>query len=247
MEKITKFLIKTVKKASKLITPEFEVRAKDDNGDLVTNFDFEIEQFVIGKIKKHYPNFDIVSEEFNSKKSVTENCFVIDPIDGTINFAHELPLWGIQVCCVKDGKTCSSVIFLPKLKELYWADKFGAFCNKKAISVKTRPLKNALFAIDGHNKPPSYTRLYGINHHIKITGVSCVNYAWVASGKLCGVIYKREACWDYLPGEYLVKQAGGVVFDSFNEHIATSCEEFLKLLKKECGQFENDTATTKHD
>lgn len=247
MEQITKFLIKTVKKASKMITPQFEIKAKDENGDLVTNFDFEIEKFIISKIKKHYPTFDIVSEEFNSLKTVTENCFVIDPIDGTINFAHGLPLWGIQVACVQNGTPCSSVIFLPKLHELYYADKSGAFCNNKQISVIQRPLKQALFAVDGKNKPPSFARLFKINQHVKITGVSCVNYAWLASGKFSGVIYKRESVWDYLPGQYLVECAGGVVLNSENEHISASNMEFAKLLKKECGFYKNDTVTTTHD
>ena len=95
MTKELKFLIDTVKEASKLITEEFEVKAKDNKGDLVTNFDYEVEQFMINEIKKAYPNFNIVSEEFNSNEGLTDNCFTIDPIDGTINFANNIPLWGI--------------------------------------------------------------------------------------------------------------------------------------------------------
>ncbi len=247
MENITKFLVKTVKKASKLITPKFEVKAKDDKGDLVTNFDFEIEKFIISQIKTHYPNFDIVSEEFNSLKTVSQNCFVIDPIDGTVNFAHGIPLWGIQVACIKDGETCCSVIFLPKLKELYYADSFGAFCNNKQIHVKTRPISQAIFAIDGHNRAPSIVRMQNAKRNFRITGVSCVNYAWTAKGIYSGVIYKLNHCWDYIPGEYLVKQAGGIISDLDNEHIAACDKECFDILKKECGYFKNDKATAVHD
>ena len=77
MEKDTKFLIEIVKQALNLITQEFEVKAKDNKGDLVTNFDYEIEKFIIDKIKQNYPQFDIVSEEFNSQNGLTKNCFVI--------------------------------------------------------------------------------------------------------------------------------------------------------------------------
>lgn len=66
MTKELKFLIDIVKEASKIITDEFEVKAKDDKGDLVTNFDYEVEQFIINKIKKEYPTFTIISEEFNT-------------------------------------------------------------------------------------------------------------------------------------------------------------------------------------
>ena len=82
------FLIEVVKEANSLITPDFEVKAKGNDGDLVTNFDLEIENFIIEKLKEKYPNFDIVSEEYNSNKGITKNCFVIDPIDGTVNFAN---------------------------------------------------------------------------------------------------------------------------------------------------------------
>ena len=123
MNKELKFLIDIVKEASKLITEEFEVKAKDNKGDLVTNFDFEVEQFMINEIKKAYPNFNIVSEEFNSNEGLTDNCFTIDPIDGTVNFANNIPLWGIQVACVKNGKTVAAVIYLVKLDELYYADE----------------------------------------------------------------------------------------------------------------------------
>mgnify|MGYP000180565464 FL=1 len=61
-----KFLIDVVKGASLLITEEFEVHAKENKGDLVTNFDFEIEKYIIDKIKQNYPNFSIISEEYNS-------------------------------------------------------------------------------------------------------------------------------------------------------------------------------------
>ena len=133
MTKDLLFLIDTVKKASEMITEDFTVKAKGKKGDLVTNFDFEIEKFIIAEINKEYKNFTIVSEEFNKDATLQDNCFTIDPIDGTINFAHNIPLWGIQVGLIREGKTCAAVIFLPKLNELYSADETGAYLNGKKI------------------------------------------------------------------------------------------------------------------
>ena len=144
MNKDTRFLIDLVKNANKLITDEFEVKAKGNDGDLVTNFDLEIENYMIEQIKENYPDFTIVSEEYNSDNNLTDNCFTIDPIDGTINFANRLPLWGIQVACIRNGKTCSSVIFLPKLNELYYADETGAFLNGEKIQVNNLSTKNGI-------------------------------------------------------------------------------------------------------
>ena len=122
-----KFLIDLVKDAKLMITDNYQVESKGDNGDLVTDIDYKIEEYFINKIKEKYPSFFIVSEEYNSDKLLTKNCFVIDPIDGTINFANHLPLWGIQIACIKDGEICASVIYLAKLDELYYADEHGAF------------------------------------------------------------------------------------------------------------------------
>ena len=110
MSEDLKFLIDVVRSASLLINDELEVKAKDDKGDLVTNFDFAIENYITGRIKEKYPDCSIISEEYNNNNELTEICFTIDPIDGTINFANGIPLWGIQVACIRDNKTCAAVI-----------------------------------------------------------------------------------------------------------------------------------------
>ena len=95
------FLKRIVNEANKISKRSFEVHSKGGENDLVTNLDLEIEKYLIDQIKENYPGFDIVSEELNTNGKVSDNCFIIDPIDGTINFANNLPLWGIQVACRK--------------------------------------------------------------------------------------------------------------------------------------------------
>lgn len=234
MEKITQFLIDIVKKAASFITPEFEVKAKDDKGDLVTNFDLEIEKFMISKIKENYKDFTIISEEFNSNNQLAKNCFVIDPIDGTVNFAHGLPIWGIQVACIKNNKPCSSVIYLPKFNELYYADKSGAFLNNEKIVVKAWPKQQALFGIEGGKQPDAYKNLTEFTKNVRMLNCICVLQAWVACGKFNGAIFKKENPWDYIPGQYLIKQAGGYIINEPNCHIAASNKELANLLKDVC-------------
>lgn len=248
MEKDTKFLVDVVKNAAQIITDDFVVKAKDKKGDLVTNFDFEVESFIINKIKEKYPTFEIVSEETNAKKEITKNCFVIDPIDGTVNFAHGLPLWGVQIAMIKNGKTCASCIYLPKLNECYYADKTGAYKNGEKISVKKGPFKSELFVVDGGGRIPTIVRVgKKVVSNQRNFGACCVSYAFLASGKIAGVIFKLDKCWDYLPGEYLAKQAGGTVIDKFNNHVAACSDEYAKFLSA-CGKFyEDDMASTNHD
>lgn len=231
MSQDSKFLIKLVKDASLLITDEFQVNAKGNDGDLVTNFDYEIEKYMIDKIIENYPGFSIVSEEYNSKNKLTDNCFTIDPIDGTINFANNIPLWGIQVACIRNGKTCAAVIYLPKLNELYYADLNGAFLNDKPIHVNNLDIHKGLYTIEGPEKSLDLIKMREVSSHCRDFYCSAVNFAWVACGKLSATNFVWDTLWDYIPGEFIVKQAGGTIYNNKKQHIAANNLEFLEILK----------------
>lgn len=226
-----KFLIDVVKGASLLITEEFEVHAKGNKGDLVTNFDFEIEKYIIDKIKQNYPNFSIISEEYNSGKTLTNNCFTIDPIDGTINFANNVPLWGIQVACIKEKKTCAAVIYIPKMNELFYADENGAFLNNKPIKVNLLDSKRGLYSIEGPNRLLGQVKMKQINPHCRDFFCAAINYAWVACGRLSATIFRKDSLWDYVPGQYIVEKAGGVMYNENGAHIAANNNEFLNVIR----------------
>ena len=234
-----KFLIDVVKGASLLITDEFEVKAKDEKGDLVTNFDYEIEKYIIDKIQEKYPNFSIISEEYNSDKQLSENCFTIDPIDGTINFANNIPLWAIQIACIKNKKTCAAVIYLPKLDEMYYADENGAFLNDKPISVNNTKYDKGLYSIEGPKKYLLNKKIISTNRNVRIFWSCAVSFAWLASGKISAVDVtadpvniKLDKIWDYLPGQYIAQKAGALIYNTDKMHIAANSKEFLELLKE---------------
>ena len=240
MSEDLKFLIDVVKSASLLINDELEVKAKDDKGDLVTNFDYAIEKYLIEKIKEKYPDFSIISEEYNNNNELTENCFTIDPIDGTINFANGIPLWGIQVACIRNYKTCSAVIYLPKLNELYYADENGAFMNDKPISVNQTGVDKGIYSIEGPGKFFLSDKMISTNRNYRIFWCSAVSFAWIASGKICATNITSDKMWDYVPGQYLVEKAGGVIYNSKKIHIGANSEEFVDLLKDNSLFFEKE-------
>ena len=227
------FLIKAVKDASAFITEDFIIEAKDSDGDLLTSCDTQIEKFLIKRIHRKYPGFGIVSEEFNDKKHLTKNCFLIDPIDGTINFAFQIPLWGIQVACRKNGRTVAAVIYLPRLNELYCADKSGAYLNGRKIHVNNASVSKALYAIEGGDKTSAMTRMRAHSRHFRYACCACVNFGWVACGRLSGMIYRKNYYWDYIPGQFIVKQAGGYIYNRKNCHIAANSQELCEIMKKD--------------
>lgn len=236
-----KFLIDIVKESSTLINKDFKIKAKDNNNDLITNLDTTIEKFLLNKINEKYPDFKIISEEFNKDTKKCENYFTIDPIDGTINFAHGLPLWGIQVAMVKNFETVASVIFLPELNNIFYADKTGAYKDGKILDLTKKEqstllidyiyLKNEQKFCDEltKNVPPelkgrTFRKFY----------CAAAVFSWVAEGKLSGYVFTSDKAWDYTPGMYLVKQAGGnieeLVFNNKTYWLAAHNKETLENL-----------------
>lgn len=233
MRKEIDFLKEIVLKANAISNESFEINNKGGESDLVTDLDLKIEKFLIDEIKREYPNFDIVSEEYNTNNQITDNCFIIDPIDGTINFANNLPLWGIQIACVKDGKTIASVISLPRINEFYYADENGSYLNDEMIKVKEVPVKNTLYAIDGNNNLPCMQRMRKYSSNRRNFGGVCVSMAFVASGRIHGAVFRSDKPWDYEPGLFLCKMAGASICNKSGFHAAAMNREFLDILELE--------------
>jgi len=253
MTKELEFLIKLVKEANELITDDLVVKNKDDKGDLVTNFDYAIEKYMLEKIKENYPDYTVISEEFNPKAELTDNCFTIDPIDGTINFAHGIPLWGIQVSCIKNGKTCAAVIYMPRLNEIYYADENGAFMNDKPMKVNDKSIRDGVYSLEGikgQTQPKSilsHYKMNEINRKYRELHCAAADFAWVACGRLCATNFMGSNYWDYMPGEYLVEQAGGVTYNAEHCHIAANSKEVLEEFLEKTKLVESEELILKRD
>lgn len=220
-----KYLIKIVKLASKLVTDDFMVNAKDENNDLITDFDLEIEKFLIKKLNKKYPDYKIISEEFNTHQKQTKNYFTIDPIDGTINFANGLPLWGIQIAMVKDFKTCASVLYFPKINQLYYADESGAYCNGKRLDLSTaktpsKPLIDQIYLDNEHAFYEEFTANIPSNlraRTVRKLYCAALSFCWNAMGSMGAFVFVKDLPWDYTPGMFLVEKANGAT-EIFNHN-----------------------------
>lgn len=233
-----KFLIEIVKEASTLLNNHFEVFKKGEDGDLVTNLDFMIEKFLTQKIKEKYPDFDIVGEEFNSKARTNQNWFTIDPIDGTINFAHGFPLWAIQVACVKNGKTVAGVIYAPEFDELYYADETGAYLNGEKLSLKPLPVNQSLTMVLGKNFYPKMLA-DGREQFIKTRDIFCgaLSYAYFVSGKMQALAIDIDlAPWDKTPGDFMCEQIGAFKFKKGDLTIYSSSQEYLDEILRQIGE-----------
>ena len=178
--------------------------------DIVTDIDLMIEKHCIEKIKRAYPQATLVSEEFNSDSTLTDSCFVIDPIDGTKNFFHGLPFWGFQIAYVEHGEVVASVINVPALHYFVKAIKgVGTFVNGKKVVIKPISLEHSLWLVDGNRvKEIIWLDLYRDCLGARSLGCSSVTYTFLLAGKISGIINRMAPAWDVLPGYFACENAG---------------------------------------
>ena len=232
-------MIKASEKASKILIRDFgEIEklqvSKKGPADFVTNSDLKVEKIIIEELKKARPNYSIISEENGIEKNNDKNnTWIIDPIDGTINFLHGIPHFAISIALRSNNEIISGLIFDPIKNEMFFAEKEGgAFFNNHRIKVsKKNKLNDCLFVTGGKliEEPDlSYRK----------SGCAALDMAYVAAGRYDGYFQNNLNLWDIAAGIVLVKEAGGILNEidlSNNKNIkiiASSTVINSKLLEK---------------
>ena len=232
-------MIKACEKASKILIRDFgeieklQVKKKGPS-DFVTNSDLKTEKVIIDELKKAKPNYSIISEENGIENNKDKkNTWIIDPIDGTVNFLHGVPHFAISIALKSNNEIISGLIFDPIKNEMFYAEKNnGAFFNNHRIRVsKKNQINDCLFVTGGKldkELPLPYRK----------SGCAALDLAYVASGRYDGYFQRNLNLWDIAAGILLVKEAGGVINEidlSLNENIkiiASSPDINRKLLEK---------------
>ena len=232
-------MIKASEKASKILIRDFgeveklQVSKKGPN-DFVTNADLKAEKIIIEELNKAKPNYSIISEENGIEDNKDKNnTWIIDPIDGTINFLHGIPHFAISIALKSGNEIISGLIFDPIKNEMFYAEKNnGAFLNNQRIRVsKKNKLNDCLFVTN--NKLKNDLELT-----YRKSGCAALDMAYVASGRYDGFFQHNLCLWDIAAGIILVKEAGGVLNEinlSINKNvkiIASSVDINTKLLEK---------------
>jgi len=205
-------MIKASEKASKVLIRDFgEIEklqvSKKGPKDFVTNSDLRAEKIIIDELKKGKPNYSIISEENGIENNKdTKNKWIIDPIDGTINFLHGIPHFAISIALQSNNEIISGLIFDPIKNELFFAEKNnGAFFNNQRIRVsKKTQISECLFATSGI-----------INNELDLqfrkSGSAALDMAYVASGRYDGYFQENLNIWDIAAGIIIIKEAGGIL------------------------------------
>lgn len=189
--------------------------------DIVTEADSLAEAFIIGEIQKRWRDHCIVAEESGANRQESEYCWYIDPLDGTINFAHGLPVFCVSIGLTQHGKPILGAIYAPSYDEMYTAQSGkGAFLNEKKLSVSTTTaLMDSLLMMEypNLNNNRDETTLHRFQtlrmqtRGIRQLGCAAMAMCYTARGSADGYWQPEIHPWDIAAGTLLVREAGGVV------------------------------------
>jgi myo-inositol-1(or 4)-monophosphatase len=205
----------------------FTISNKEGINNLVTEADHAAEKAIIDVIKEAYPDHQILAEERGELVMDSTFKWIIDPIDGTVNFAHGIPLNCVSIGVEFEGEMILGAVYNPHMKEFYFAEKgLGATLNDKKIRVseETRALKSCLVTgfpykyINSPNGPLEiFERFIRRGVPVRRLGSAAIDLCWVAAGRFDGFYEHKLEPWDSAAGYLIVEEAGGKVTDHKGE------------------------------
>lgn len=231
-KQIDQYAQQWVKEAGKRIQETFQteltIQTKSDRKDLVTNVDRETEQFFIEKIRSTFPDHHVLGEEgFGDELSTLDGIvWIIDPIDGTMNFIHQQRNFAISIGIFENGVGMLGYIYDVVHDELYYAKKGeGAFLNDKQLP-RLQPVSihesiisvNATWITENkHIDPNVLAPLVKEARGTRSYGSAALEMAYIAAGRLDAYITMRLSPWDFAGGLVIVEEAGGIVTNLYGE------------------------------
>lgn len=216
---------------------QFSIEFKTNESNLVTEIDKRSEEAIIAYIKKEFPSHGILSEESGGESLNSEYLWVIDPIDGTTNFAHGLPLFSVSIGLQKNGSTICGVVY-DVMRDVTYAAELGggAYANSKPLAVShndnlRRSLLVTGFPYDIAENPSNAIQKFAsfikVARGIRRLGSAALDLCFVAEGVFDGYWEVFLNPWDMCAGILLVEEAGGKVTDFTGERMTIFSKQIL--------------------
>lgn len=238
-------LLSTIMAAGALVkegfSQEFEISHKDGINNLVTTIDKASEELIVNTIKAHFPDHGFVGEEFGNENEDAEYKWIIDPIDGTVNFAHRVPLCCVSIALARNEEVIMGAVYNPMMNELFFAEKGkGAFLNDQPISVSAKSTIQNAFLVTGFPYHFPETKEHPVDIFAKIVkqgypvrrlGSAALDLCWVACGRFDAFWEFNLQAWDIAAGYLLVEEAGGKVTNFSNQPYSIWDKESLATNK----------------
>ena len=186
--------------------------------DVVTDADFASEKAIVDAIRAAFPDDAVISEESSPDADLEKRSWVLDPIDGTMNFSRGIPLYGIQAAFLERGVPKAAAIYLPAYDEMFMATEDGALLDGSPIrTAAPRPLKECLMSTGDFSRKSeafrkaqaaAFSECYSAIGRFKVFGAACTDFAFLACGRTDAHLRFTNKIWDFLPGLYIAEKAG---------------------------------------
>jgi myo-inositol-1(or 4)-monophosphatase len=203
---------------SELLGPR-RIAFKDSPTNLVTEMDARAEALIVDRLLGAFPDDAILAEERGAAAGRSGRRWIIDPLDGTTNYAHGLPIYGVSIALEIGGRVQLGVVYDPSQRELFVAERgAGAFCNDARLTVSTAATLDASllatgFPYDIRVKDDNNLREYAAfavrTRGVRRLGSAVLYLAWLAAGRFDGYWELRLGPWDVAAGGLMVEEAGG--------------------------------------
>lgn len=194
--------------------------------DLVTDVDHRSEAFILEQIHRRFPGHSVVAEESGRQEGQHEICWYVDPLDGTVNFAHGIPFFCVSLGVAIDGEVQQGVVYDPMRDELFSAERGGgAHLNGEPIHVsQANDLLHSLLAtgfayqewITEHNLV-HFGRFSRLTQGVRRLGSAAIDLCYVAAGRIDGYWEISLSPWDLAAGGLIVQEAGGKMSGAYGE------------------------------
>lgn len=202
---------------------DFKVSNKAGVNNLVTEADYAAEKAIINVIHRYFPDHQVLGEESGESQQRSSYKWIVDPIDGTVNFAHGIPLNCVSIGIEKDGEMLMAAVYNPHLNEFYFAEKGkGAYLNDQPIRVSEQDKTIHACLVTGFpytyiNMPNGpleiFERFVRKGVPVRRLGSAAIDLCWVACGRFDGFYEHKLEPWDSAAGYLIVEEAGGKVTD----------------------------------
>jgi myo-inositol-1(or 4)-monophosphatase len=191
--------------------------------NLVTEMDARAEDLVLDRLRRAFPGDAVLAEEGGARAGTSGRRWIVDPLDGTTNYAHGVPLWAVSIALESAGRVVLGVVFDPCHDELYVAERgAGATVNGAPLAVSRAAILDESLLATGFpyairetsdTNLPEYGAFCLRTRGVRRMGSAVLYLAWVAAGRLDGYWELRLGPWDAAAGALLVEEAGGRVTD----------------------------------
>lgn len=228
------------------------VNTKSDIANIVTDMDVKTQNFIIERLDSLIEEAVFFAEEKQNQELSKEYTWIIDPIDGTTNYAYDFHHSCVSIALAKDKEPVLGVCVNPYLNEMFYAQKGkGAFCNGKAIHVATHPLASSLIMCGTAPYNKQYAdvtfsclkELFLKGRDIRRSGSAVMDLCYLASGRVDAFYEAQLSFWDYAAASLIVTEAGGKIFPmhgnwgdvepiAFAAGNACNAPELLDIVKK---------------